>query len=42
MSSRFNTVRMKYIYICGASAVLSIVLLCYVPDDEISLSFVVP
>ncbi|WP_339836650.1 hypothetical protein [Paenibacillus sp. FSL R7-0272] len=27
MSSRFNTVRMKYIYICGASAVLSIVLL---------------
>ena len=27
MSSRFNTVRMKYIYICGASALLSIVIL---------------
>ncbi|MGQ8871081.1 hypothetical protein [Paenibacillus sp. TSA_86.1] len=27
MNSRFNTVRMRYIYICGASAVLSAVLL---------------
>lgn len=27
MSSKFNTVRMKYIYICGASAFLSAVLL---------------
>lgn len=38
MSSRFNTVRMKYIYICGASAVLSTVLL-FVVYQIMSLAY---